>query len=1631
MAWYTEIHMSFRNILLLLVLLTASLFVATRVLHASSDIVFSEGLLAQMLQNPFSSSRNTTPQSASRASFFCIVTPPDTFGVKKVNKEQTKLKAVLLDGASRAIKKGNSDYQKEKSSARLQELQRKAGERKKYLKQMMRSDPNAAAQAVVAPDERATLSETSQNCVEEPTIVEGELEVRHADYADGSSEEDYILKTVTGEQLKIHPTSGLSEELLSGTQIRVKGLRIDDDVLFDGSFSASQPNGDLGGVTIVKQVGNPPVLGDQRTIVLMMNFQNTLQPTLTRATVQDAVFTQANNYYTENSYNKAHLSGDVIDWIRLPVSQTCNALAVESASIRAADSLVDFRQYSRLIVIAPFTTCGWAGLGSYDKLAIDTQDGIALLSMALVDSRYVNGGTIEHELGHNFGNSHASFYSCGSASVSGACGIVEYEDFYDVMGGSTRRGHFNAPHKDFVGWFSSSNILNVSASGTYVLEPIETATDGLKALKIRRSSSNYLDYLFVEYRQPIGFDTSFNRMSGTDVFEGALLHTHRAGSAHSTLLIDPTPPGNPWASALPVGGVFADPESGVRIEVLSVMPDGLTVDVRLGMTDFTAPFVAISSPVSNSSVFGNVRFSARASDVSGIARVEFYRSGTMTPFAVDAIAPFEGVLVNTSQMPNGPFSIYARAYDNAGAQWGIQGNTSNSLTVSYNLANTDASLPIVEMTAPIEGVVVQNPVTFLANASDNIGIWKTEFFEEGQGVPFLITTNSETTSRNTIVWPVGRHRVYAKAFDFVGNSTNSSVVTFTIEGTDVTPPTVSMSSPAAGTMVSGRVSVSASPADNIGIARVEFYNDAETTPFGVDQTSPIEVFLDTTLLTNGTHTLYARAYDVATNSTVSARTFVIVDNILPTITLTSPTEGSTVAGIFSLNVSATDNSAMQRIDFYRDEDILLGSDTTRTLRFFVNSTSLSNGAHTFYARVFDVAGNSTTSRPVSITVNNAADTMSPSVYIIRPESGTVLSGAVDLAVSANDLVGVSRVDFYRDNGILLGTDMTAPYSIVWNSALEANGRHALYVTATDNAGNSATSVTIVITTNNDTTGPNVTFTAPLSGALVRGMVNFALAASDIAGITRTQISGFNSVGVMTALSPDTVSPYGAALNSATLIDGAYVFNGVAVDTAGNIGTTTPLTITFDNTPPSVTLNSPPDAPLSGPVLFTASTTDAYGIERVEFYRNNTTLIGIATTSPYVLLWNSGSVNNGNHSFTARARDLAGNQTTSLPLTLSIYNDKTLPVISYSVPRYGSLVSGVASIVVNARDNIGVQRVMFFKDAEPAPFSVDENAPFGAELDTSMLNPGLHTLKSVAYDAAGNAKSATVSILVDNVPPTVSMQTPQLDVSVSGTSVPISAIASDVNGIARVEFYRDESMLIGIDTGTPFGVTWNSFTASNGAHTLFAKAFDRAGNSSVSTSIPVQVNNVADAIAPTVLLSTPRNGTRVRGTISVTANGRDDKGLASVSFFNDTDLSPFAVDSLSPFATTLNTELRNDGPLVLRALATDGAGNTGTSTPVTVTVDNTPPVLMLASIQNGAALSGIITLSADASDTSGISRVEFYRDNNVRLSSDLLAPYTYAWNTTYTTVGAHTLYAKAYDKAGNVVASTPIPVTIAR
>ncbi len=233
-----------------------------------------------------------------------------------------------------------------------------------------------------------------------------------------------------------------------------------------------------------------------------------------------------------------------------------------------------------------------------------------------------NVGVAGHELGHNLGLPHASFWSTGDQSSIGPGALVEYGDPFDSMGvpgGNT--SHFNARYKHFLGWIPDADAPAVETNGSYrVTAHDDSAAAGVRALRVPRTDTQ--DY-WIEFRQ------AFNNRWVTN---GATLRWAGPGG-ENTLLIDTTPgtPSTRQDSTVLIGRTFSDRCLDLHITPVGKVgtsPEALDLVIQQGpFPGNLAPVVTVTASATNAALGAVVTLQATATDVDGDSLAYYWDFG--------------------------------------------------------------------------------------------------------------------------------------------------------------------------------------------------------------------------------------------------------------------------------------------------------------------------------------------------------------------------------------------------------------------------------------------------------------------------------------------------------------------------------------------------------------------------------------------------------------------------------------------------------------------------------------------------------------------------------------------------------------------------------------------------------------------------------------------------------------------------------------------------------------------------------------------------------------------------------------------------------------------------------------------
>jgi glucose/arabinose dehydrogenase len=233
----------------------------------------------------------------------------------------------------------------------------------------------------------------------------------------------------------------------------------------------------------------------------------------------------------------------------------------------------------------------------------------------------------------------------------------------------------------------------------------------------------------------------------------------------------------------------------------------------------------------------------------------------------------------------------------------------------------------------------------------------------------------------------------AQVHNVIAPATATTYTAAYVPPPDTTPPVVSLTSPAPGSLVTGTVVLQAAAQDNSGsVASAQFYVNGS--PLGsADTAAPYTASWNTAGL-SGLQELSVRATDAAGNEALSAPVTVNVDNVPPTISMTAPAPGATLSGVVTVSADAADTNAIVDVQFRVDGVNIGAADGSAPYSVSWNTASIANGTHALTAVARDTAGNTTTSAARSVTVSNWAPPAGlVAAYTFEAGSGTIVADA--------------------------------------------------------------------------------------------------------------------------------------------------------------------------------------------------------------------------------------------------------------------------------------------------------------------------------------------------------------------------------------------------------------------------------------------------------------------------------------------------------------------------------------------------------------------------------------------------------------------------------------------------------------
>ncbi|MGH2757233.1 MAG: Ig-like domain-containing protein [Actinomycetota bacterium] len=766
------------------------------------------------------------------------------------------------------------------------------------------------------------------------------------------------------------------------------------------------------------------------------------------------------------------------------------------------------------------------------------------------------------------------------------------------------------------------------------------------------------------------------------------------------------------------------------------------------------------------------------------------------------------------------------------------------------------------------------------------------------------------------------------------------------------------------------------------------------------------------------------------------RTATALDGVAPTVTIdtrpTSPTKESTATYEFSSTAPDLASFTCTLTGRGRDGDpATVGTETDGGCVSPKTYSGLAPGGFTFTVSATDTAGNASSEVSHAFVVDNAL----PSVII--EEGPVAISNAKKAAfgfhaekdgalISATFECALTKPGGSTDRGACTSRKAYGSDDPVTGTPL-VEGNYSFVVTATDGAGNSASSTPLVFTI--DRTAPEVTIDKAASS------------------VGDGDVTGNNSATfVFTAGEP--ISRFECSLDAAAfevctpgisysaLTEGAHNFSVRATDRADNTGEATVVKFIVDPTSPVVDINdeSVPNDRTNQDSVTLAFIVEDDNLDSVAC-RLATTAGAVVADGPCTSPTTYGS-SGGIAGFGASGTPLAAGDYIFTVTATDKTAKKTSDLYTFTVDK----IAPVTTVGPLADDRTNANEMTF-------TFGANEDATFSCTLtriveavavpvsDGACVSPatfgsaeeplveGDYSFAVTATDLATNqGDPAEETFTIDRTAPTVTIdEAPDDSTNQRDVSFEFSSPDADLDRFECVLATETTTVATDNDCVTP-----KRYTAlGDGTYTFTVTAFDTAGN---------DAGALHGFVVDTGALSVPVGGPPAisNATIATLTFEALDNGAPTTATFEcvltnlDDNTSETDADCESPKAygddTPVIGEAITEGTYSFVVTATDDIGNEGTSTPFGFIIDRTAPNTTIdsgpAQGRSSSSRSPTFTFSSDDAKGPGST----FR---CKLDGGDFSPCTSPQSFSDLAEGSHSFTVVATDAAGNVDASPAV------
>ncbi len=702
------------------------------------------------------------------------------------------------------------------------------------------------------------------------------------------------------------------------------------------------------------------------------------------------------------------------------------------------------------------------------------------------------------------------------------------------------------------------------------------------------------------------------------------------------------------------------------------------------------------------------------------------------------------------------------------------------------------------------------------------------------------------------------------------------------------------------------------------------------------------------LMVTGSGKRVAESYEGSTAPLLHVEYNTGGSNTAPTVSISTPTNGTSVVQGTNINFSGTandteDGDISASIQWSSDIDGVINTGAS------INTSALSVNTHTITASITD-SGSLTTTSTISVTVTSSGGSnTAPTVSISTPTNGTsVVQGtSINFSGTANDtedgdisasIQWSSDIDGVINTGASINT-----------SALSVN-THTITASITDSGSLTTTSTISVTVTSSggSNTAPTVSISTPTNGtSVVQGTsINFSGTANDTE-------DGDISASIQWSSDKDGSIGSGSSINTSALSVNTHTITASITD-SGSLTTTSTI---------SVTVTSSGGGGGSSIIHEAHFDTDAEGYSYSDDTFLGTSEPGYASGTYQA----SGGFSGGGLQVdlggvdTQQGYGMSGgwgqsfNIASAQALTLSLRYQLTISA-RYEPDEYGEMLVSLDGQLLSLAGNSYLAHL----DGDDNAVNDPSTGWVQVDLDLGTVSAGTHTFTIGGYNNKKTWDNEYTIILIDDVVLTSASG------GGSNTAPIVANVIADQQATESIVFnftvpsntFSDAdgdiltvSATLSDDSPLPSWLSFNAQTqtfsgtpASGDVGVVDIKVTASDAIASVSDIFSLTVNNTN--IAPTVNITSPTNGTSITQGTSITftgsANDAEDGDIsASIQWSSNVDgvinagASSFNTSALSANFHTITATITDSGVLsasssISISVVSSGGGGSGGS-----------------------------------------------------------------------------------------------------